>query len=68
MTRASSTEIEEKRDMERVTIEIDRDDLPTHTDDEFEEWVRFCVGYQADIDSTNPLSDMDMTAQSVMVG
>jgi len=51
-----------------VTIEIDRDDLPTHTDDEFEEWVRFCVGYQADIDSTNPLSDMDMTAQAVMVG
>ncbi len=54
--------------MERVTIEIDRNDLPPHTDDEFEEWVRFCVGYQADIDSTNPLSDMDMTAQAVMVG
>lgn len=54
--------------MERVTIEIDRSDLPPHTDDEFEEWVRFCVGYQADIDSDNPLSDMDMTAQSVMVG
>jgi len=54
--------------MEQVTIGIDRDSLPSHTDEEFEEWVRFCVGHQAGIESDNPLSDMDMTAVVLSVG
>jgi hypothetical protein len=54
--------------MEQVTIGIDRDSLPTHSDEQFEEWVRFCVGHQADIESDNPLSDMDMSARVLNIG
>lgn len=47
--------------MQQVLIGIDRDGLPSHSDEQFEEWVQFCVGHRADIDTDNPLSDLDLT-------
>ena len=49
--------------MALVVISIDRKELPPHTDEQFKEWVRFCVGDCGGIDRDNPLSDTDMTAQ-----
>ncbi|HGY1052606.1 TPA: hypothetical protein ACNUVO_003359 [Aeromonas salmonicida subsp. pectinolytica] len=54
--------------MEQVTIGIDRDSLPAHTDAQFEEWVGFCVGHGCSIDNDNPLSDMDMSAIVIKIG
>ena len=46
-----------------VSLEIDRDALPQHTDEQFEEWVMFCIGQRGGIEMTNPMSDMDMDAR-----
>ena len=54
--------------MEQVTIGIDWGSLPPHSDEQFEEWVRFCVGHQASIECDNPLSDMDMSALVLNIG
>jgi len=54
--------------MEQVTIGIDRGSLPPHTNEQFEEWVKFCVGHRADIHNDNPLSDMDMSAVVLNIG
>lgn len=48
--------------MALVVISIDRDQLPPHTDMQFEEWVKFCVGDTGEISTENPLHDLDMTA------
>lgn len=48
--------------MALVVISIDRTKLPPHTDEQFEEWVRFCVGQLGGISMENPLHDLDMTA------
>ncbi|MBL4763536.1 MAG: hypothetical protein JKY93_12670 [Gammaproteobacteria bacterium] len=45
-----------------VTISIDRDDMPTHTDEEFEEWLRFQIGDRGGMNADNPLQ-LDMTAE-----
>lgn len=46
--------------MALVVISIDRDDLPSHTDEQFEEWVKYQVGHRGDISIDNPLSDQDI--------
>lgn len=48
--------------MALVVISIDRTKLPPHTDAQFEEWVKFCVGHLGGISMENPLHDLDMTA------
>lgn len=48
--------------MALVVISIDRDELPAHTDDEFEAWVMFQVGHLGGISMDNPLHDLDMEA------
>ena len=48
--------------MALVVLSIDERKLPAHTRDEFEEWVRFCVGDRSDIQNANPLSDLDLQA------
>lgn len=48
--------------MATVTLEIDRSKLPPHTDEEFEAWLKFCVGEHGGIEMSNPLSDLDMEA------
>lgn len=48
--------------MALVVISIDRNKLPPHTDAQFEEWVKFCVGHLGGISMVNPLHDLDMTA------
>lgn len=53
--------------MATVTIEVDRDDLPAHTDEQFEEWVKFCVGHRANIENDNPLNDQDLDAWVINV-
>lgn len=49
--------------MALVVISIDENKLPRHTMEDFDEWVRFRVGNRADIRTTNPLCECDMTAQ-----
>ncbi len=51
--------------MALVVISIDRDKLPPHTQEEFEAWVRFCVGDTGGIANSNPLCDMDMESRVV---
>lgn len=37
--------------------------LPSHTDDQFEEWVEFNVGHRGGLSEDNPLADIDMEAR-----
>ena len=48
--------------MALVVISIDRSKLPHHTDEQFEEWVKFCIGERGGIQMSNPLHDMDLDA------
>ena len=48
--------------MSIVVISVDRSHLPLHTEDEYEEWVKYCVGDKTDIDIKNPLIELDMEA------
>ena len=48
--------------MATVTIDIDRNRLPEHTDEQFEAWVMFCIGERGDISMDNPLWDFDLQA------
>ena len=47
--------------MSLVTISIDREKLPRHTNEEFEEWVRFQVGERGGMSVNNPI-DTDIEA------
>ena len=52
--------------MALVVISIDRDKLPYHTDKEFEEWVRFCVGDSGNMSTENPLTqDLDAEVREI---
>lgn len=48
--------------MALVVISIDRSELPDHSDEEFEEWVRYQVGDTPHMEIANPLSSEDMQA------
>lgn len=48
--------------MALVVISIDREKLPPHTDEQFEEWVKFCVR-GGGISNSNPLADLDLDAR-----
>ena len=52
--------------MALVVISIDRDKLPKHTDEQFEEWVRFEVGDRGGMSAKNPI-DVNLTAEVVSV-
>lgn len=54
--------------MATVTISIDRNKLPPHTDAQFEEWVKFQVGHLGGIPMNNPLHDCDMEATVREIG
>ncbi|MEW5056529.1 MAG: hypothetical protein AB1Y25_02805 [Cycloclasticus sp.] len=43
--------------MALVVISIDRDKLPEHSDEQFEEWVRFEVGDRGDMSAANPIQE-----------
>lgn len=47
----------------RVVLSVDRTALPPHTDEQFEEWVKFNVCQLGGISMNNPLSDIDMEAR-----
>jgi hypothetical protein len=49
--------------MALVVLSIDREKLPPHSKEEFEEWVKFQVGHLGGISMENPLHDIDITAQ-----
>lgn len=49
--------------MALVVMSIDRESLPQHSAEQFEEWVKFCVGELGGISMENPLSDYDITAK-----
>lgn len=48
--------------MALIVISVDREDLPEHTDEQFEEWVRFEVGHTGSLSNDNPMSDRDLDA------
>lgn len=43
-----------------VKIKVDRESLPKHTDEEFEEWISFCVGAAGGMKMTNSLQGHDL--------
>jgi hypothetical protein len=48
--------------MALIVISVDREDLPPHTDEQFEEWVKYEVGHLGGISCDNPMSDRDLDA------
>lgn len=46
----------------QVIIDVKMASLPPHTREEFEEWVKFQVGYQGGMSMENPLVDYDLEA------
>ena len=64
--RRTTNESEREATMAIVEISIDRGQLPEHTDEQFEEWVNFCIGATGDISFRNPLHAHDMTADSLV--
>jgi len=48
--------------MALVVLSVDRDKLPEHTDEQFEEWVRFEVGDRGGMSADNPLQQ-DLEAE-----
>ena len=46
--------------MPLIVISVNKEDLPPHTDEQFEAWVKFCVGHVGSISMENPLHDIDM--------
>lgn len=46
--------------MASVTFTIDRDELPAHTDEQFEEWIKYAIGSRGGISMENPLHDQDL--------
>lgn len=52
--------------MALVVINIDRDKLPEHTTEQFEEWVRFQVGHCGHMSAENPIdTDLDATVMEI---
>ena len=49
--------------MALIVISVDRASLPSHTDDQFEEWVEFNVGHRGGVSLDNPLAYIDMEAR-----
>lgn len=49
--------------MALIVISVDRASLPSHTDDQFEEWVEFNVSHRGGVSQDNPLADIDMDAR-----
>jgi len=54
--------------MTLIVISVDREKLPAHTDQEFEEFVRFQFGDRGGISASNPLNNMDMEAEVKEIG
>lgn len=54
--------------MALIVISVDRDNLPEHTEKQYEEWIKFCIGEIGGISVKNPLSDIDMDAEVMGIG
>ena len=55
--------------MSLIVISIDREKLPPHTDEDFEEWVKFWVGEFDVLKDDNPLGDSHgMDAKVMEIG
>ena len=54
--------------MALIVISVDRDDLPKHTEKQFEEWVKYQVGHSGRISLENPLIDTDLDAYVREIG
>lgn len=54
--------------MTLVVISVDREHLPSHTEEEFEAWVRYQVGDTGGLKMPNPLADIDMDAEVREIG
>ncbi len=48
--------------MTLIVITVDRDLLPEHTDEQFEEWLRFEIGDRGEMSAENPLTQ-DLEAE-----
>ncbi len=54
--------------MALVVISVSREDLPPHTDKEFEDWIKYNVGHNGGISMDNPLHDEPLDAYVREVG
>lgn len=54
--------------MSLVVISIDRSKLPEHTQEQFEEWVKYEIGEIGSICMSNPLSYYDLEAETREIG
>jgi len=48
--------------MSLVIISVDREKIPAHTDEQFEDWIKYEVWQISHIRTDNPLCDIDITA------
>jgi hypothetical protein len=53
----------EEYNMALIVISVDRDKLPPHTDEEFEEWVRFEINDNGSISTKNALWKQELEAR-----
>ena len=49
--------------MALVVISVDREALPEHTNEQFEEWIRYEVGETGEIKLNNPLRSYSLDAE-----
>lgn len=54
--------------MALIVLSVNRDKLPPHSDDDFEQWVKYQVGQVGHIDLENPLDDIDLEATVREIG
>jgi len=48
--------------MSQIVLNVDRNKLPEHTDEEFEAWIKYEVGQLGGLSLDNPMSDIDLEA------
>jgi len=53
--------------MSTITISVNREKLPPHSDYDFEEWVRFNVRDQFQISLSNPLEPIELESTVVSI-
>ncbi|GLQ31643.1 hypothetical protein [Litoribrevibacter albus] len=54
--------------MALVVLSVDRDLLPPHTDEDFEDWLRFKTGDKNWMRGENPLIDEDLKSEIREIG
>jgi len=54
--------------MSLIVISVDEKMLPSHSKEEFKEWLEFVIGDSSSISLKNPLCDNDLCAKLKEIG